>query len=194
MADGDDLVLGQVNEATSTTVLNTQGPALAVTANSGIGVSGTTNDESTQSAGVYGTSNGSAGVVGESINAPGVSGGSVNAYGMVGTSTNADGVLGNGGGGANGVTGWGDLARRKARGCGRSPPTALPAARSAGRAATTAASAAESLGLPPAKLHRLSLAGLDPPHGTGRSPDDRQGNRKPGRLVALRLFFLSAQG
>lgn len=110
MADGDDLVLGQVNEATSTTVLNTQGPALAVTANSGIGVSGTTNDESTQSAGVYGTSNGSAGVVGESINAPGVSGGSVNAYGMVGTSTNADGVLGNGGGGANGVTGWGDLA------------------------------------------------------------------------------------
>jgi hypothetical protein len=117
MADGDDLVLGRANEASSTTFLsntqgsNTQSPGLlTVITNSGIGVSGTTNDVSTQIAGVYGTSNDSAGVLGESVNAPGVNGVSVNASGMVGTSTNADGVLGNGGGGANGVTGWGDLA------------------------------------------------------------------------------------
>ena len=88
MADKDNFILGQVNDATSETTLHragdTSGSALFAINDKGQGIQGTGGN-----------------------GRPGVSGFSEEGEGVLGTSTNADGVLGFGGDLANGVTGFG---------------------------------------------------------------------------------------
>jgi hypothetical protein len=89
MADGDNVILGQENDADSETEIHSTGAdtrysALFVLNDNGRAIQGS----------------GGAGF-------PGVSGFSENASGMLGTSTNSDGVLGVG---TYGVTGWGHSA------------------------------------------------------------------------------------
>ena len=110
-ADGDQVLLGEANVASSTTSItndgesSSSGDGLDVSAAQGNGVTGTTSaggmsglagvdTSSTGGVGVSGTSTNGIGVHGSSDIGPGVSGTAPNGPGVVGTSTNNFGVSG----------------------------------------------------------------------------------------------------
>lgn len=102
-ANGDPLVLGTGNTATSTTSLSTSSAdsALQVSNSSGEGIRGQGSGAahgvvgvSANGNGLNGTSTGAAGVAGNSTLSPGVYGNSTSSYGVLGTSANAPALSG----------------------------------------------------------------------------------------------------